>query len=304
MLDWDDLRFFLAVARAGSLSAAARALKVTQPTVGRRITALERKLGAELFVASSTGQELSPTGNMMLTHTERMEEDAVAAERVAAGRDAGLRGKVCVTASEWMIGSVLGPIFGPFLRRYPELEIDLVADVRNLSLLRREADIALRPSRFEQLDIVQREVASVAFGLYASDAYLAEHGMPDFARQCEGHRLIAMSESLKGIPDVEWLPVVAARAKVAVRTNGREAMATMAAAGIGLACLPRFLGDRAAALRSLPVPIPGPVRKLWLGVSSEVRSVPRVKACLGFLVQGLDRLRTALCPPTPKISPL
>lgn len=303
MLDWDDLRFFLAVARAGSLSAAARALEVTQPTVGRRITAFERKLGAELFVAAPAGQTLSRTGSMMLAHAERMEQDAVAAERVASGRDAGLRGKVSVTASEWMIGSVLGPILGPFLQRYPELEIDLAADVRHLSLLRREADVALRPSRFEQPDVVQREVASIAFGLYASDAYLAERGMPNFERECEGHRLIAMSESVKRIPDLDWLPAVAARAKIVVRTNGREPMAIMAAAGLGLACLPRFLGDRTTGLRWLSTPVPGPVRGLWLGVSSEVRSVPRVRACVEFLAQGLDRLRTALCPTMPEKTP-
>lgn len=296
VVDWDDLRVFLAVARAGSFSAAARELGVAQPTVGRRIAALERSLGARLFVAAASGQTLSRTGGMMLARAEQMEAAALAAERVASGRDAGLRGRVVITASEWLVGSVLGPLLGPLVDGHPGLELELVAEARHLNLARRDADIAVRPSRFEQAEVVQRQVGVLAFGLYASDGYLARRGMPDFAAQCEGHALIAMSESLTKIPDVEWLPQIAARARVAVRTNGREPMVTMAAAGLGLTCLPRFLGDRAPGLRLLPTPVPGPRRQLWLGVHRDVRSVPRVKACAGFLAEGLGRLAWALGP--------
>jgi DNA-binding transcriptional LysR family regulator len=132
--------------------------------------------------------------------------------------------------------------------------------------------------------------------LYASDSYLAELGVPDFARGCEGHRLIAMSEALTKIPDVEWLPALTAKASVVVRTNGREPMARMAAAGVGMACLPRFLGDATPDLRLLPAPSAGPQRQLWLGCHRDVRAVPRVKACIAFLGEGFGRLRPALHP--------
>jgi DNA-binding transcriptional LysR family regulator len=296
MVDWDDLRVFLAVARAGSFSAAARVLGVAQPTVGRRIAGLERSLGARLFVAAATGQSLSRTGQMMLARAEQMEAAALAAERVATGRDAGLRGRVVITASEWLVGGVLGPLLGPLVGEHPGLELELVADARHLNLARRDADIAVRPSRFEQAEVVQRQVGVLAFGLYASDGYLARRGAPDFAAQCEGHELIAMSESLTKIPDVEWLPQIAARARIAVRTNGREPMVAMAAAGLGLACLPRFLGDRAPNLRLLPTPVPGPRRQLWLGVHRDVRSVPRVRASAAFLAEALGRLAWVLGP--------
>jgi DNA-binding transcriptional LysR family regulator len=239
MLNWDDLRFFLAVARHGSLSAAARVLKVSQPTVGRRISAFERALGTKLFVATRLGQELSTTGRDLMAHAERMELDVLAAERVTAARDLRMHGRVSVTATAWMIDGVLAPLVSAFSSQYPELELELMADVRHLNLVRREADIALRTSRFEHNDIVQRKVGVVAFGLYASDAYLARYGAPDFAGRCEGHRLIAMSASITRVADVEWLPPLAGKAQIAIRANGRGVMATLASDGIGMACLCR-----------------------------------------------------------------
>lgn len=298
MLDWDDLRYFLAVARAGSLSAAAHSLGVTQPTVGRRITGLQQRLGAKLFTPTLTGQALSVSGRKLLPHAERMEVEGLAAERVTSGRDAGLRGRVRITASEWLIGAVLGPLLRPFVTLHTELELELSADVRHLNLTRRDADVAIRPSRFEQPEIVQRKVGVLAFGLYASDTYLAERGAPNFEQQCEGQRLIGMSEALAKIPDLDWLPGFANKASVVVRTNGREPMARMAAAGIGMACLPRFLGDATPNLRLLATPSPGPQRELWLGCHRDVRSIPRVRACIAFLSEGLGRLGAALCPAT------
>jgi DNA-binding transcriptional LysR family regulator len=296
VLDWDDLRFFLAVAREGSLSRAARTLKVSQPTAGRRIATFERQLGAELFVATPSGQTLSPTGRRILAYVERMDDDALTVGRIASGRDAGLRGQVRVTASEWLVDGVLAPLVASFSARHPGLELELVADPRHANLARREADIAVRPSRSEQKDIVHREVATISFGLYASDGYLAERGTPDFTRGAPGHALVAMSESLGRIPDVAWLPRVVGNARVVVRTNGRVPMAKMAATGVGLACLPRFLGDATPSLRLLPTPVPAPERRLWLAFHGDVRAVPRVEATVAFLAEGVARLRAALRP--------
>ncbi len=295
MLAWDDLRIFLAVSRDGSLTAAARSLRLTQPTVGRRITAFERKLGAKLFAQAAGGRTLTATGQRLLEHAERMERDALAAERLAAGRDAGLRGRVTLTASEWMLRDVVGPLLAPFLGAQRELEIELVAETRHVNLARGEADLAIRPSRFEHREVFERELAVISFGLYASDSYLAQHGVPDFTKQCEGHALVAMSESLTKVPDVDWLPRIAAKARVAARSNGREPMVTLAVAGVGIACLPRFVGDATPGLRLLPAPSP-PERKLWLGAHREARAIPRVRATSDFLVQAFQRLRRALAP--------
>ena len=294
MQNWDDLRYFLAVAREGSMSAAARTLGVAQPTVGRRLAAFERRLGARLFEAHASGQSPTATGRRLRAHAEAMEADVLAALRVASGRDAGIRGLVRVTASEWLIEGVLGNLVAPLIDRHPELTVELIADVKHVSLTRREAEIAIRPSRFQEPDVVALEVATLGFGLYASDGYLAAHGMPSFDDQCEGHRLIAMSESLGKVPDVEWLPKVAGRAHVVVRTNGRLPMRKLAESGVGLACLPHFLGDASQGLRRLAPPIAEPSRALWLGVHRETRAVARVKATVAILRDGLRRLGPAL----------
>ncbi len=299
MLDWDDLRYVLAVAREGSMSAAALRLGVAQPTVGRRLAALERQLGAKLFQHLPTGQVLSKTGARLLAHAERMEQEALAVERVAAGRDAGLRGRVTITASEWLLGAVLGPALLPFTEANAELELELLADVRHLNLTRRDADIALRPSKFEQQGVVQRRVATIGFGLYASDGYLAKHGLPNFSAQCAGHSLIAMSESLSKIPDLPWLKQVAARARVVVRSNGRVPMLAMAQSGLGLSCLPRFMGDATPGLRLLRPPVPGPERALYLGAHGDTLETPRVRASADFLARALAHLQPALRPSAP-----
>jgi DNA-binding transcriptional LysR family regulator len=296
MLDWDDLRFFLAVARAGSLSSAASALGVTQPTVGRRITAFEKRLGARLFLHTPTGRRVSSTGQRLLEHAERIELDVIAAERVASGRDAGVSGRIVIGSSEWVAARVLAPLLEPLIRRYPGLIVELSAEARHVSLRHREADVALRPSRFEHADIVQKELARLSFGLYASDRYLAEYGSPDLASGAAGHRLIAMSEELTKVPDVEWLPQIAAKASVVARANGREPMVVMAASGVGMAVLPRFVGDAVPGLRLLSTGVTAPERKLWAGYHRDARSVPRVRATVAFLSESMRRLSGALCP--------
>jgi DNA-binding transcriptional LysR family regulator len=162
--------------------------------------------------------------------------------------------------------------------------------------MRREVDIALRPSRFEDDAVVERKVAVVSFGLYASEAYLARYGQPDFDRRCEGHRLIAMSTALTKIPDLAWLPPLTGKAFIALRSNGREAMATLASAGLGMACLPRLIGDRTPRLRLLNPPSAAPERPLYLGVHKDLRSLPRVRATLGFLADAIARVRRTLAP--------
>jgi DNA-binding transcriptional LysR family regulator len=288
MQAWDDLRFFLAVARHGSLSAAARALAVSQPTMGRRIAAFERRLGARLFQRGARGFALTATGQAMRSHVERMETEALGAERSAIGRDDGMRGKVQITGSEWLVVRVLAPAISRVLERNPGLTIELTADVRHLNLGRREADLAVRPSAFDQPTVYQRRIGHVAFAIYASSTYLARHGPPDFARRAADHTIIAMADDVGDVAR-EWMAIHARQARVVVRTNGREQMATLAAAGIGLACLPHLVGDATVGLARVTSP-PLPVRPLWLGVHRDMRDVPRVRATIAALAAEVPAL--------------
>lgn len=293
-MNWDDLRFFLVLARRRTLSAAARELKVSQPTVGRRIAALERHVGAKLFVREASGFALSSSGAFVSELAERMEQDALAAERRLAGRDEGVRGNVRVTASEWLVTSVLSRMAAPLLAENVELTLELLADARHVNLARREADIALRPRRFEHDSIFQRATAKLGFGVYASRSYLADHGAPN-AGDGRGHTLVAMHADTGDVARA-WLAQTLPSARRAVVTNGRDAMVALAAAGAGLACLARVVGDAAPELERVTTLPEAPTRTLWLGVHRDARDTPRVRAIASYLARELRALEPQLCP--------
>lgn len=292
-MNWDDLRFFLVVSRQRTLSAAARELGVTQPTVGRRISALERQSGAKLFVRSSAGFALTSAGARALAFAERMELDALSAEQNLAGADQGVRGAVRITASEWLVSSVLSTALAPLVAAHPELSIELVADARHVNLARREADIALRPRRFEQAGVVQRAVGKLGFGVYATHAYLAARGMP--GRGGAGHVLVAMSDDTGDVAR-SWLEAVLPDARRALKCNGRDAMLALARAGAGLACLSRIVGDAVPSLKRVPLTPAPPAPTLWLGLHREARDLPRVRVVISQLSQQLRALSPQLCP--------
>jgi DNA-binding transcriptional LysR family regulator len=293
-MNWDDLRFFLVVARLGTLSAAARELKVTQPTVGRRITALERRMGARLFARSSSGFVLTASGARALAFAERMEQDALGAERQLDGRDEGVVGSVRITASEWLVNSVLASLLRPLLSKHPKLSIELIADARHLSLARREADIALRPRRFEQPGALQRSVGRLAFAVYAERSYLNAMGAPRHG-DGRGHVLIGMNDETGDVARA-WLDEALPHASRSVRTNGRDAMLALARSGLGLACLARIVGDATPELQRVDLSPPIPTPTLWLGTHRDARETPRVRAVVSHLTERLRGLAPRLNP--------
>ena len=292
-VDWDDLRYFLALARQGSLSGAARALQTTQPTMGRRLVALELKLDARLFERQPNGLVLTEAGSSILDYAAMMEEAALAATRVASGRTAGLSGHVRVTATEWFGTRVLSPILGAFCAQHPDISVELITDSRLLSLTRREADLAFRLRRFDQDGLIQRKVADVPFGLYASAGYIERCGLPDFERHGAGTSLVLPNEALA---DIAWVQDVLGAAKVAYRSNSREGQAAAAAAGAGVVLLPLYLGASWPSLIKLEVPTPVPDRSVWLGLHADSRTVPRIRASADFIIAELERHRLTRAP--------
>jgi DNA-binding transcriptional LysR family regulator len=286
-MDWDDLRIALAVARHGSLSAAARALETTQPTVSRRLDAFERRTGAKLFERGRNGLTPTPLCTALIEAMDRMEEGALTVERRLAARDTGLQGSITVTSLDWLGDQVIAPIMAKFGGRHPRVSLALINDGRRYNLSRREADLAFRPGPFDQEDIIERKVADVAYGLYASPTYLEQHGLPDFASGCAGHTVVMLLESPGRAPITDWMQDLAPQARCVLRTNSIWSQLAAAEAGEVLASLPRVLVDRRLTLRRIETPRPGPVLAVRLGVHADVRKAPRMRAFIDFAVREL-----------------
>ncbi len=283
-VDWDDLRYFLALARQGSLSGAARVLQTTQPTMGRRLAALELKLDARLFERLPSGLMLTEAGKSILDYAAAMEEAALAAIRLASGRMSGIRGHVRITATEWFGTRLLSPLLGAFCAKHPHISVELITDSRLLNLTRREADLAFRLRQFDQDGLIQRKVVDVPFGLYATSAYVERCGLPDFGRRGAGTALVLPNEALA---DIAWVQEVLGAAQIAYRSNSREGQAAAAAAGAGVVLLPTYLSVSWPELVELEVPVPVPARSVWLGLHADSRAVPRIRALADFIIEGL-----------------
>jgi DNA-binding transcriptional LysR family regulator len=290
MLDWDDLRFFLAVARKGSLSSAAQELRCTQSTVGRRLAFLQSGLGVRLLNRTPRGYVLTPAGESVVEHAKRVEAEALAVERAVAGGDARLEGSVTVACIESVANIILAPCFTALHRDYPEVVIELVPATRHLSLPGRDADISIHQVRPEQHEVFVRRIGSIAFGLYANHDYLERYGTPDYASCCLGHRVIALPDELGHLPQVRWLADLTTKARIVVKTNSYETRLYSALAGDGLACLPRFHADEVPGLRRLDdPPIPAPVADLWLAVHQDNRKVRRIRAVIQSITKAVSK---------------
>lgn len=293
MLDWDDLRYFLAIARHRTLSGAARALHVQQSTMGRRLAALQGRAGAKLLQKTPSGYALTAAGESVLAHAERMEAEALAAEREVTGRDVRLAGLVRLTTVESLFVAVLTPTLAAFSARYPDITLEILVDQRVLNLSRREADLALRLSRPESHELVARRVGFMGHGLYAAPDYLARHGMPDVAAGCPGHRAILAEGDLMQVASMAWAAQVTRNANVALRTSSYYGQSAAAEQGMGLAVLPHYLA-RQHVLARIPAP-EGPVREIWLVVHQDTRHTPRVRALADALNAGLREHAGLLC---------
>lgn len=298
MLDWDDVRSFLAIARAGTLSGAARTLNVRQSTMSRRLEALEARTGARLFLKTPSGFILTPTGEGILGHAERMEAEALSVERAITGHDVRLDGTIRIATVETLGVLVLLPILAAFRTRYPGIRLEVVTGNQTLSLTKREADVALRFARLTQNDLAVRKVASVGFGLYAAPAYLERRGQPDFSAGAPGHTTVMTDEDQMHLPEMAMFAELTAQAVVAVRGNSRFLHRDATAAGMGIGCLERFLGDREPGLVRLDPP-PGvtpPARDLWLAVHNDTRRTPRIRALTDFVTDEIRRRSDLLDP--------
>ena len=235
--NWDDLRFFLAVARERSLSGAARALGVNQSTVFRRVAQLEGDLGSQLFERGTRGYELTALGDEMIQRATPIEEQVQSLGRLAGGANLAMRGTIRVSTVEELV-ELLGPHLHSFCESYPEIDLEVVTEERLVSLTRREADIAIRPSAApEELDVVARKLRRTNLIAAASPAYLGTRRRPRSLSGLKGHSIISFLGNRREAEIFAQLP---AGARIRYRSNSMSGKIIAARAGLGVALVPGF----------------------------------------------------------------
>lgn len=290
MEDWNDLRFVLAVARAGALTAAAKALSIDHSTAFRRLNALEERLGLRLFERLPGGiYEPTTGGERMAAAAERMEEEALAIGRDLAGCDHRLSGRLRVTCSETLAYRLMTGHIAAFRQAQPGITVELMIDNRVLSLSRREADIALRPVRPREPELWGRKLADVAWAIYGKRN--SARGPKDLAREPEdlsSYPLIGWNETAGEIAAASWLSRAAPGAAFVFRTNSLVNQLIAAKAGMGLALLPCYLADPESQLiRFLSEPIREMAGELWIVTHADIKGTARVRAFFDLVGNGL-----------------
>lgn len=280
--NWDDLRFFLTAARCGSLSAASRALGSNQPTVGRRIDALEKILGQKLFQRHAQGLTLTAAGLRIMHAAEAMDSAAADLARLPDGEPGSLCGVVRISAPEGLGVHVLAPALTELTRYYPALNLVMEASAASADLARGAADIAVRLYRPEAADLVVRRVCDLHFGLYAAPSYLLQHGTPTFADELHGHHFIGYGEQLVSHAESCWLETLAGTSRFVLRSDNTLARLNAACTGLGIAVLPKRLVTGTALQHLLPAIAP-PSRTIWLVVHRDLQHVPRIRVVLEYL---------------------
>ena len=271
-MEWSDLKIFLAVARGGTLGAAARDLGQTQPTMGRRIRALEEALGTTLFQRTSEGFVLTDEGAAVLAHAERMEAEALGIARAASGQVGSLDGVLRVSSSDWFGAHVLTRAVAALGVRHPAVVVELITDARLLSLARREADLVFRITPFDEPDIAQRRLMTMPYAAYRA------------VGSAVVDRLVTMDAAFGGMPDVAWLQQRLPNARIAFRSNSREAQGRACAQAVGIAVLPCPLGDAIPGIERIDLGEAPPERDVWLGYHRDLRHLPRLRAFLDEVV--------------------
>jgi DNA-binding transcriptional LysR family regulator len=286
--DWNGLRSFLAIARAGRLTAAATRLRVDHMTLSRRIAALEHGLKARLFDRSPSGYSLTEAGQRLLPIAEQMESLAVGVLEAVGGTAATIEGTVRIGSPEGFGSYFLAPRIGRLTERHPLLNVQLVAASTVFSLAKRDADIAIAVSRPAGGRLAVSKLIDYDLALYAAPSYLETHegiGSPDDLRD---HRFVSYIDDLLNFPELDFLQDVAPGGSTALESSNLVAQLKATLAGAGLCVLPAFLaGQETGLVRVLPEQV-RLTRSLWLIVHEDLKSLTRIKAALRFISEEVE----------------
>lgn len=282
-MNWDDLRFFLALVREGTVSGAGRILKVKHTTVARRITALEEQLGSRLFDRTAHGYTMTQVAENLYPHALSMEELAQTADREVFGMDTQLSGTLKLTASYDVFTRLVTPKLHQFTDKYPDIDVELSSSTSLADLVSRQADIALRLSPKPPEYLIGREIVPLHHGVYATAQYLKKK------RNTE--RLI-LWEHDRSIP--EWVNDHFSTSQVAVRTNDIMTMMEAVKNHMGIARMPCYVADAEPSLRRLDVVLTPSKWGVWVLSHVDLRSTARVRVCREFLIDIIEQQRSLI----------
>jgi DNA-binding transcriptional LysR family regulator len=289
IFDWNQVRAFLATAEEGSLSAAARALGLAQPTLGRQVAALEERLGVSLFERVGRGLELTPTGKALLEDVRAMGEAASRISLVAAGRAEAVAGRICISASDAVAAYMLPDILRDLRDTSPEIEVQLLATNSLSDLLRREADIAIRHVRPEEPELVSKLVRESEGGLYAAPSFLRRHGRPRTLADLADLPFVGISEPARMVSELRRFGLELAERNFGFHCENMAVGCEMARAGLGIGLISDDIARRMPDLqRLLPEDVAIPV-PLWLTTHRDLRTSRRIRVVYDFLAEALGR---------------
>ncbi len=278
MKDWDDVRFFLAAARAGSSRAAARELGVNQSTMSRRLSQFEEEQGVRLFERRARGLDLTEAGQEIVNSAEEIEKRFAMLDRRILGRDTRLSGKIKVSVPDFIVAPI-GPMLATFAARYPATQTELVVDNGMADLSQREADIVLRLAATPPEHLVGRRIAGAAAGAYGSTAYVTECTNPD---DLASHDWIRWGEAWRRIPPERWVDENVPKANVRAIVNTNLALVELLAAGLGLGFQLHYTAEKDPRLKRM-----GPLfdfgLSLWLLTHEDIRRTARIATFMKFV---------------------
>ncbi|MDE1993030.1 MAG: LysR family transcriptional regulator [Rhizobiaceae bacterium] len=292
-LDWEDVRVFIALARHGSMSAAARALGINHVTVSRRIAALEEVLGERLVERRPDGYVLTPAGTRALGPANGMESSAAILSR--GGGEGGPGGLVRINAPPTLSQAFLVERLAALVVDLPALDIDVATDFRSVSLERRETDIAIRLARPQDGDVIAKHLITMEFGFFGSPSYcraIAEGGEPAF---------VGFDEANAYLPEAAWLTRSFPRSRMSFRSSGQISQAATARTGAGLALLPNFLGLSDPRLQRCELDVVPPSREVWMVMRRQDRTDVSIRKVADY-IENLFSAERHLFGPT-EISP-
>lgn len=286
--DWNRARAFLVTAEEGSLSAAARALDMTQPTLGRQVAALETELGVALFERRGRGLELTPTGLELVEHVRAMGDAASRVSLAATGRADHIAGNVCITATDSMSVFVMPDIVRKLRCHAPGIRIELVASNAVSDLKRREADIAIRAFRPTQPDLIAKKISDLPFYLYATPGYLAQLGHPQSPADLNTAEYIGFNRHEQWIDALKALGIDLTQHNFPVITENHIVHWSLVKAGVGIGTMTGNVGDlEPTVVRALPELAPL-MSEIWLVAHQELRTSRRVRLVFDFLADELS----------------